>query len=169
MHKEGETEAERLHRQQEQLLQMERERVELEKLRQFRLQEELERERIELKLHREKEQILVQRELQELQNIKEQVEGETGGQAQSLIVGVLFDVLWLFYCALGSGVCLAVLLFLCWCYLCCIPLRYFTFMLCSFTVVWICSANCIVPKNYSTYTVYGICMSLMHVNCQLLH
>uniref|UniRef100_A0A672GP87 Bassoon presynaptic cytomatrix protein n=1 Tax=Salarias fasciatus TaxID=181472 RepID=A0A672GP87_SALFA len=69
----GETEAERLHRQQEQLLQMERERVELEKLRQLRLQEELERERIELKLHREKEQILVQRELQELQNIKEQV------------------------------------------------------------------------------------------------
>lgn len=77
VHKEGETEAERLHRQQEQLLQMERERVELEKLRQLRLQEELERERIELKLHREKEQILVQRELQELQNIKEQVEGET--------------------------------------------------------------------------------------------
>lgn len=77
MHKEGETEAERLHRQQEQLLQMERERVELEKLRQLRLQEELERERIELKLHREKEQMLVQRELQELQSIKEQVEGET--------------------------------------------------------------------------------------------
>ncbi|TMS16134.1 Protein bassoon [Larimichthys crocea] len=73
VHKEGETEAERLHRQQEQLLQMERERVELEKLRQLRLQEELERERIELKLHREKEQILVQRELQELQTIKEQV------------------------------------------------------------------------------------------------
>ncbi|XP_067383039.1 protein bassoon [Channa argus] len=72
IHKEGETEADRLHRQQEQLLQMERERVELEKLRQLRLQEELERERIELKLHREKEQILVQRELQELQNIKEQ-------------------------------------------------------------------------------------------------
>uniref|UniRef100_A0A3Q3DU17 Bassoon presynaptic cytomatrix protein n=1 Tax=Hippocampus comes TaxID=109280 RepID=A0A3Q3DU17_HIPCM len=71
VHKEGETEAERLHRQQEQLLQMERERVELEKIRQLRLQEELERERIELKLHREKEHILVQRELQELQNIKE--------------------------------------------------------------------------------------------------
>lgn len=77
--KEGETEEERLHRQQEQLLQMERERVELEKLRQLRLQEELERERLELKLHREKEQILVQREIQELQTIKEQVEGETGG------------------------------------------------------------------------------------------
>ncbi|XP_013857235.1 protein bassoon isoform X2 [Austrofundulus limnaeus] len=73
IHKEGETEAERLHRQQEQLLQMERERVELEKLRQLRLQEELERERMELKMHRKKEQILVQRELQELQTIKEQV------------------------------------------------------------------------------------------------
>lgn len=76
IHKEGETEAERLHRQQEQLLQLERERVELEKIRQLRLHEELERERIELKLHREKEQILVQRELQELQNIKEKVEGK---------------------------------------------------------------------------------------------
>ncbi|KAM3842178.1 protein bassoon-like, partial [Diretmus argenteus] len=72
IHKEGETEEDRLHRQQEQLLQMERERVELEKLRQLRLQEELERERMELKLHREKEQILVHREIQELQNIKEQ-------------------------------------------------------------------------------------------------
>lgn len=82
VHKEGETEAERLHRQQEQLLQMERERVELEKLRQLRLQEELERERIELKLHREKEQILVQRELQELQTIKEQVEGKPEDQSQ---------------------------------------------------------------------------------------
>lgn len=90
IHKEGETEAERLHRQQEQLLQMERERVELEKFRQLRLQEELERERIELKMHREKEQILVQRELQELQNIKEQVEGETGGVIGNLIVGVYF-------------------------------------------------------------------------------
>lgn len=79
VHKEGESEAERLHRQQEQLLQMERERVELEKLRQLRLHEELERERMELKFHREKEQILVQRELQELQNIKEQVEGGAPG------------------------------------------------------------------------------------------
>lgn len=95
IHKEGETEAERLHRQQEQLLQMERERVELEKLRQLRLQDELERERIELKLHREKEQLLVHRELQELQNIKEQVEGKTGG-GMSLIVGVLFHLLYFF-------------------------------------------------------------------------
>ncbi|KAI4823883.1 hypothetical protein KUCAC02_012437 [Chaenocephalus aceratus] len=73
VHKEGESEAERLHRQQEQLLQMERERVELEKLRQLRLQDELDREKMELKLHREKEQMLVQRELNELQNIKDQV------------------------------------------------------------------------------------------------
>ncbi|KAF3860161.1 hypothetical protein F7725_000416 [Dissostichus mawsoni] len=72
VHKEGESEAERLHRQQEQLLQMERERVELEKLRQLRLQDELDREKMELKLHREKEQMLVQRELNELQNIKDQ-------------------------------------------------------------------------------------------------
>lgn len=126
IHKEGETEAERLHRQQEQLLQMERERVELEKLRQLRLQEELERERIELKLHREKEQMLVQRELQELQTIKEQVEGETGGEKESLIVGVLFDVLWLFV-LLSILVC--VLLFLWWCYLWCILLRYYPFIL----------------------------------------
>jgi hypothetical protein len=75
IHKEGETEEDRLHRQQEQLLQMERERVELEKLRQLRIQEELERERIELKHHREKEQMLVHKEIQELQTIKEQVEG----------------------------------------------------------------------------------------------
>ncbi|CDQ80132.1 unnamed protein product [Oncorhynchus mykiss] len=68
-----ETEEERMHRQQEQLLQMERERVELEKLRQLRLQEELERERMELQRHREKEQMLVHREIQELQTIKEQV------------------------------------------------------------------------------------------------
>ena len=75
IHKEGETEEDRLHRQQEQLLQMERERVELEKLRQLRIQEELERERMELKHHREKEQMLVHKEIQELQSIKEQVEG----------------------------------------------------------------------------------------------
>lgn len=91
IHKEGETEAERLHRQQEQLLQMERERVELEKLRQLRLQEELERERIELKLHREKEQILVQRELQELQNIKDQVEGETGNNVSFVFMWSLLN------------------------------------------------------------------------------
>lgn len=62
-----------LNQQQEQLLQLERERVELEKLRQVRLQEELERDRMELQRHREKEQLLVQRELHELQTIKQQV------------------------------------------------------------------------------------------------
>lgn len=71
--KEKEKEEDRLRQQQEHLLQLERERIELEKLRQLRLQEELERDRLELQRHREKEQILVQREIQELQNIKQQV------------------------------------------------------------------------------------------------
>lgn len=71
--KEKEKEEDRLRQQQEQLLQLERERIELEKLRQLRLQEELERDRLELQRHREKEQLLVQREIQELQNIKQQV------------------------------------------------------------------------------------------------
>ncbi|KAK3536359.1 hypothetical protein QTP86_007709 [Hemibagrus guttatus] len=70
---EKEKEEERLRQQQEQLLQLERERIELEKLRQLRLQEELERDRLELQRHREKEQLLVQREIQELQSIKHQV------------------------------------------------------------------------------------------------
>ncbi|KAI5607131.1 protein bassoon [Silurus asotus] len=68
-----EKEEEHLRQQQEQLLQLERERIELEKLRQLRLQEELERDRLELQRHREKEQLLVHREIQELQNIKQQV------------------------------------------------------------------------------------------------
>lgn len=66
-------EDERMSQQQEQLLQLERERVELEKLRQLRLQEELERDRMELQRHREKEQLLVQREIHELHTIKQQV------------------------------------------------------------------------------------------------
>ncbi|XP_029946702.1 protein bassoon isoform X1 [Salarias fasciatus] len=66
-------EDERLNQQQEHVLQLERERVELEKLRQLRLHEELERDRMELQRHREKEQLLVQREIQELQTIKQQV------------------------------------------------------------------------------------------------
>uniref|UniRef100_A0A8C5I5X6 Protein bassoon-like n=1 Tax=Gouania willdenowi TaxID=441366 RepID=A0A8C5I5X6_GOUWI len=66
-------EDEKLNPQQEHMLQLERERVELEKLRQLRLQEELERDRVELQRHREKEQLLVQREIQELQTIKQQV------------------------------------------------------------------------------------------------
>ncbi|MEE6502608.1 hypothetical protein FKM82_004572 [Ascaphus truei] len=70
---EKEKEEERQRKQQEHILQIERERVELEKLRQMRLHEELERERLELQRHREKEQMLVQRELQELQSIKHHV------------------------------------------------------------------------------------------------
>ncbi|XP_044131112.1 protein bassoon [Bufo gargarizans] len=70
---EKEKEEERQRKQQEHLLKIERERVELEALRQLRLHEELERERLELQRHREKEQMLVQRELQELQSIKQQV------------------------------------------------------------------------------------------------
>lgn len=70
---EKEKEEERQRKQQEHFLQIERERVELEALRQLRLHEELERERLELQRHREKEQMLVQRELQELQSIKHQV------------------------------------------------------------------------------------------------
>lgn len=64
---------ERLSQQQEHVLNLERERVELEKLRQLRLHEELERDRVELQRHREKEQLIVQREIQELQTIKQQV------------------------------------------------------------------------------------------------
>ncbi|XP_036850183.2 protein bassoon [Manis javanica] len=59
-------------RQRKQLLQLEHERLELERLRQLRLQE-LERERLELQRHRQEEQLLVQRELQELQTIKHHV------------------------------------------------------------------------------------------------
>uniref|UniRef100_A0A3Q2YSW9 Bassoon presynaptic cytomatrix protein n=1 Tax=Hippocampus comes TaxID=109280 RepID=A0A3Q2YSW9_HIPCM len=66
-------EDERLSQQQEHMLQLERERVELEKLRQLRLHEELERDRMELQRHREKEQLIVQREIQELHTIKQQV------------------------------------------------------------------------------------------------
>uniref|UniRef100_A0A8C1V0Q1 Bassoon presynaptic cytomatrix protein n=1 Tax=Cyprinus carpio TaxID=7962 RepID=A0A8C1V0Q1_CYPCA len=82
---EKETE-ERLHQQQEQLLQLERERVELEKLRKLRLQEELERERAELQRHREKEQMLVQREIQELQTIKQHVLQQQQAERESQLV-----------------------------------------------------------------------------------
>ncbi|XP_053545386.1 protein bassoon [Bombina bombina] len=70
---EKEKDEERQRKQQEHILQIERERIELETLRQMRLHEELERERLELQRHREKEQMLVQRELQELHTIKHQV------------------------------------------------------------------------------------------------
>ncbi|KAF5907220.1 protein bassoon-like isoform X1, partial [Clarias magur] len=83
---EKEIEEEHLHRQQEKLLQLERERIELEKLRQLRLQEELERERAELQRHREKEHILVQREIQELQTIKQQVLHQQQAERESQLV-----------------------------------------------------------------------------------
>ncbi|KAJ6667704.1 hypothetical protein lerEdw1_016025 [Lerista edwardsae] len=70
---EKEKEEERQRKQQEHILHIERERVELEKLRQLRLHEELERERVELQRHREKEQLMMHREIQELQSIKHQV------------------------------------------------------------------------------------------------
>ncbi|KAF4109543.1 hypothetical protein G5714_008795 [Onychostoma macrolepis] len=82
---EKETE-ERLHQHQEQHLQLERERVELEKLRQLRLQDELERERAELQRHREKEQMLVHREIQELQTIKQQVLQQQQAERESQLV-----------------------------------------------------------------------------------
>ncbi|XP_056590373.1 protein bassoon [Triplophysa dalaica] len=81
-----EKEEERLRLQQEQLLHLERERVELEKLRQLRLQEELERDRIELQRHREKEHILMQREIQELQNIKQQVIHQQQSERETQLV-----------------------------------------------------------------------------------
>ncbi|KAI7794750.1 putative protein bassoon-like [Triplophysa rosa] len=83
---EKEKEEERLRLQQEQLLHLERERVELEKLRQLRLQEELERDRIELQRHREKEHILMQREIQELQNIKQQVIHQQQAERETQLV-----------------------------------------------------------------------------------
>ncbi|XP_030633131.1 protein bassoon [Chanos chanos] len=83
---EKDKEDERLRQQQEQLLQLERERVELEKLRQLRLHEELERDRLELQRHREKEQLLVQREIQELQNIKQQVLQQQQAERETQLV-----------------------------------------------------------------------------------
>lgn len=53
--------------------QAERERLELEKLKQQRLAEELERERHEIQRFREQEQFLVQKELEELQSMKQQI------------------------------------------------------------------------------------------------
>ncbi|XP_072521649.1 protein bassoon isoform X2 [Salminus brasiliensis] len=84
--KEKEKEEERLRQQQEQLLQLERERIELEKLRQLRLHEELERDRLELQRHREKEQMLVQREIQELQTIKQQVLQQQQAERETQLV-----------------------------------------------------------------------------------
>uniref|UniRef100_A0A8C2Q5V1 Bassoon (presynaptic cytomatrix protein) b n=1 Tax=Cyprinus carpio TaxID=7962 RepID=A0A8C2Q5V1_CYPCA len=83
---EREKEEEQLRLQQEQLLQLERERVELEKLRQLRLQEELERDRMELQRHREKEHLLMQREIQELQTIKQQVLQQQQAERETQLV-----------------------------------------------------------------------------------
>ncbi|TRY91548.1 hypothetical protein DNTS_022317 [Danionella cerebrum] len=83
---ETEKEEERLRQQQEQLLHLERERVELEKLRQLRLHEELERDRLELQRHREKEHILMQREIQELQTIKQQVLQQQQAERETQLV-----------------------------------------------------------------------------------
>ncbi|TTC88579.1 Protein bassoon [Bagarius yarrelli] len=79
-------EDEHIQRQHEKILQLERERIELEKLRQLRLQEELERERAELQRHREKEHILVQQEIQELQTIKQQVLQQQQAERESQLV-----------------------------------------------------------------------------------
>ncbi|XP_062842846.1 protein bassoon isoform X2 [Trichomycterus rosablanca] len=83
---EKEKEEEHLRQQQEKLLQMERERIELEKLRQLRLQEELERDRLELQRHREKEQLLVQHEIQELQSIKQHVLQQQQSEKETQLV-----------------------------------------------------------------------------------
>ncbi|XP_059181443.1 protein piccolo [Centropristis striata] len=53
--------------------QAERERLEMEKLKQQRLAEELEWERHEIQRFREQEQLLVQKELEELQSMKQQI------------------------------------------------------------------------------------------------
>ncbi|XP_062855267.1 protein bassoon isoform X2 [Trichomycterus rosablanca] len=80
------TEEDRLHRQQEQLLKFERERIELEKLRQLRVQEELEMERAELQRHREKEHMLVQKEILELQTIKQHVLHQQQAERENQLV-----------------------------------------------------------------------------------
>ncbi|KAA0713553.1 Protein bassoon [Triplophysa tibetana] len=77
---------ERLHQQQEKLLQLERERVEMEKMRQLRLQDELDWERAELQRDREKEHVLVQREIQELQTIKQQVLNQQQAEKEGQLI-----------------------------------------------------------------------------------
>ncbi|XP_041047563.1 protein bassoon-like [Carcharodon carcharias] len=84
--KQEEKEEEHQRKQQDHILLIERERVELEKLRHQRLQEELERQRLELQRHRESEQIIVQRELQELQTIKQQVLHQQQEERQAQLV-----------------------------------------------------------------------------------
>ncbi|MFT7814925.1 protein piccolo-like isoform X1 [Arapaima gigas] len=57
----------------QQQYQMEREYLEMEKIKQLRLAEELEWERQEIQRFREQEQLLVQKELEELQTMKQQI------------------------------------------------------------------------------------------------
>ncbi|XP_067915773.1 protein piccolo-like [Heterodontus francisci] len=66
---------------------MEREMLEFEKMKQIRLAEELERERHEIQIFREQEKLIVQRELQELQTMKQQLlyQQEEERQAQFMI------------------------------------------------------------------------------------
>eukprot|EP00061_Rhincodon_typus_P018115 g47144.t1 len=65
----------------------EREMLEFEKMKQIRLAEELERERHEIQIFREQEKLIVQRELQELQTMKQQLlyQQEEERQAQFMI------------------------------------------------------------------------------------
>ncbi|XP_078275521.1 protein piccolo-like isoform X3 [Rhinoraja longicauda] len=66
---------------------MEREMLEFEKMKQIRLAEELERERHEIQIFREQEKMIVQRELQELQTMKQQLlfQQEEERQAQFMM------------------------------------------------------------------------------------
>ncbi|XP_059844467.1 protein piccolo [Hypanus sabinus] len=66
---------------------MEREMLEFEKMKQLRLAEELERERHEIQIFREQEKLIVQRELQELQTMKQQLlyQQEEERQAQFMM------------------------------------------------------------------------------------
>ncbi|XP_078090770.1 protein piccolo-like [Mustelus asterias] len=66
---------------------MEREILEFEKMKQIRFAEELERERHEIQIFREQEKLIVQRELQELQTMKQQLlyQQEEERQAQFMI------------------------------------------------------------------------------------
>ncbi|KAK5848885.1 hypothetical protein PBY51_008572 [Eleginops maclovinus] len=63
--------------------QAERERLEMEKLKQQRLAEELEWERQEIQRFREHEQVLVQKELEELQSMKQQILNQQEDERQA--------------------------------------------------------------------------------------
>ncbi|KAJ4924532.1 hypothetical protein JOQ06_003488 [Pogonophryne albipinna] len=63
--------------------QAERERLEMEKLKQQRLAEELEWERLEIQRFREHEQVLVQKELEELQSMKQHILNQQEDERQA--------------------------------------------------------------------------------------